>query len=66
VDDPAGLRVKDLSALGNLDIEYTAQIPVLIAWLPRVEYEMERFPDHEQGWVRRDAKRALARLTPPT
>lgn len=34
----AGLRVKDLSALVNLDIDYTAQLPVLITWLRRVEY----------------------------
>jgi hypothetical protein len=34
----AGLRVKNLSALVNLDIDYTAQIPVLITWLPCVEY----------------------------
>ncbi len=34
----AGLRVKELGHLTNREIDYTAQIPVLIAWLPRVEY----------------------------
>ncbi len=34
----AGLRVQRLPALINRDIDYTAQIPVLIEWLPRVEY----------------------------
>jgi hypothetical protein len=34
----AGLRVKDLPDLINRDIDYGAQIPLLIEWLPRVEY----------------------------
>jgi hypothetical protein len=34
----AGLRVKELGHLTNREIDYTAQIPVLIEWLPRAEY----------------------------
>ena len=34
----AGLRVKRLGDLTDRDIDYTEQIPVLIAWLPRVQY----------------------------
>ena len=34
----AGLRVSDLPALINVDIDYAAQIPVLIDWLGRVDY----------------------------
>jgi hypothetical protein len=34
----AGLRLKHLPHLINRDIDYSAQVPVLIEWLPRVEY----------------------------
>jgi hypothetical protein len=34
----AGLRVKRLGDLTNRDIDYTMQITVLTAWLPRVQY----------------------------
>ena len=34
----AGLRVKHLPDLINRDIEYDVQVPVLIEWLPRVQY----------------------------
>jgi hypothetical protein len=34
----AGLRVAYLPDLVNRDIDYVAQVPVLIDWLPRVEY----------------------------
>jgi HEAT repeat protein len=34
----AGLRVKRLPDLNNRDVDYRAQIPVLIEWLPRTTY----------------------------